>query len=166
MTTIASMPTSDTLEIKTPMLPFLQGLHQRWIEEVRRVLDPARANDAGLWMRWRAIQYLKASFTRRFVREQRAVMNLHSQLTGTQATHLWAAGELLTQLLANLSPEIGLCHRQTEFATTSLTILDALEYWCQQVEEALGGVRWGKVSPESRHLFEVITWDEEVEGYQ
>jgi hypothetical protein len=162
MTTIASVPTGNTLEIKTPMLAFLQGLHQRWIQEVRRVLDPARAADAGPWLRWRALQYLETGFTRRFERERRAVSSLHGQLTRDQAVHVWAAGELLTQLLGNLEHLVGLCHRGAEFSTASLTLLEALEYWCQQVEEALGGVRWGWVSPESRVLFEVIGEDEEV----
>jgi hypothetical protein len=42
--------------------------------------------------------------------------------------------------------------------------MNALEYWCGQVEEALGGVRWGHVPPESRNLFETITYDPAAHG--
>lgn len=42
--------------------------------------------------------------------------------------------------------------------------MNALEYWCRQVEETLGRVRWGELSPQSRHLFEVITYDEKTQG--
>jgi hypothetical protein len=85
-------------------------------------------------------------------------------LTGAQASHLWAGGELLTQLVERLEHLTGLCHRSEEFSGVTLSLLTALDYWCQQVEEALGPVRWGEVPPESRHLFEVITEDDLVEG--
>jgi hypothetical protein len=164
MTAATTLRTANTFEIKTPMLGFLQGLHERWLREVRWVLDPARQDEAGLWIRWRAIQYLEAGFARRFGREQRAVISLHGHLTGAQASHLWAAGELLTQLLERLNQLVGLCHRAKEFSAVTLTVLTALEYWCQQVEDALGAVRWGEVPAECRCLFEVISDDDEVQS--
>jgi hypothetical protein len=42
MTAATTLRTGNTLEIKTPMLAFLQGLHQGWLREVRGILDPAR----------------------------------------------------------------------------------------------------------------------------
>jgi hypothetical protein len=164
MTAATAVLTGNTSEIKTPMLAFLQGQHERWLQEVREILDSARQDDAGLWLRWRAIQYLGNGFARRFERERRAVISLHDHLSGAQASHLWAAGELLTQLLGRLNDLVGLCHRAEEFSAVSLNLLNALDYWCQQVEDALGPVRWGKVSRESRHLFEVISEDDSVNG--
>jgi hypothetical protein len=138
------------------MLPFLQGQHQQWLREVRWVLDPARQPEAGVWMRWRAIQYLATGFSQRFTRERRAVMSLHEHLTAPQASHLWAAGELLTLLIERVKSLVGLCHRSEEFSAVTLNILAAVEYWCGQVEDALGAVRWGEVSAESRHLLGII----------
>jgi hypothetical protein len=146
------------------MLEFLQGLHRAWLEEVRNVLDPALQAEAGAWMRWRAVQYLETGFARRFGRERQAVASLHAHLTPAQATHLWAGGELLTQMLARVNQSVGLCHHVDEFAAMAHNLLAAVEYWCQQVEEALGPVRWGGVLPEARHLFEVISYDELAEG--
>ncbi len=88
--------------IKTPMQSFLAGTHDRWLDEARRVLDPARDPSAGTWLRWRAIEYLETGFRRRFERERRAVESLRERLTAAQARHLWAAGELLTQVLEGL----------------------------------------------------------------
>jgi hypothetical protein len=85
-------------------------------------------------------------------------------LTGSQASHLWAGGELLVQLLESLGHRVGLCQRGEQFSSLTLTVMSALEYWCRQVEDALGRVRWGDVSPESRRLFELITYDEVVHG--
>jgi hypothetical protein len=59
---------------------------------------------------------------------------------------------------------VGLCQRGEEFSSLALTVMNALEYWCRQVEEALGGVRWGHVPPESRGLFETITYDPAAHG--
>jgi hypothetical protein len=164
MTAATAWRIGNTLEIKTPMLGFLQGQHERWLREVRGILDPARDVEAGLWIRWRAIQYLDTAFARRFDRERRAVISLHTRLTGAQASHLWAAGELLTQLLGSLNHLVGLCHRAEEFSAVTLSVLTASEYWCQQVEDALGAVRWGEVSAECRHLFEVISDDDLMQG--
>lgn len=146
--------------VKTPMLAFLEGTHDQWLREVRDVLDPATHQGAGVWLRWRAMEYLETGFRRRFERERRAVISLQGRLTAAEAGHLWAAGELLVQLLESLPHRVGLCQREEQFASVARTVTSALEYWCRQVEEALGRVRWGDVPPEARGLFEVITFDE------
>ena len=164
MTAIAAPKAGNREVVKTPMLAFLEGMHDQWLQEVRGALDPAREEAAGIWMRWRAIEYLETGFKRRFERERQAVFSLHGRLTGAQAGHLWAGGELLAQLLESLGHRVGLCQRGEQFSSLTLTVMSALEYWCRQVEDALGRVRWGDVSPESRRLFELITYDEVVHG--
>ena len=164
MTAIAAPKAGNREVVKTPMLAFLEGMHDQWLREVRGALDPAREEAAGIWMRWRAIEYLETGFKRRFERERRAVFTLHGRLTGAQASHLWAGGELLVQLLESLGHRVGLCQRGEQFSSLTLTVMSALEYWCRQVEDALGRVRWGDVSPESRRLFELITYDQVVHG--
>jgi len=164
MTAIAAPKAGNRQVVKTPMLAFLEGMHDQWLREVRGALDPAREEAAGIWLRWRAIEYLETGFKRRFERERRAVFTLHGRLTGAQASHLWAGGELLAQLLESLGHRVGLCQRGEQFSSLTLTVMSALEYWCRQVEDALGRVRWGDVSPESRRLFELITYDEVVHG--
>lgn len=164
MTTIAPPQQRRPSTIKTPMLPYLEGLHDQWLREVGDVLEPARDDEAGIWLRWRAIEYLVTGFRRRFERERRAVFSLHGRMSGTQTSHLWAAGELLAQLLESLGHRVGLCQRTEQFCSLAFTLMNALDYWCRQVEEALGRVRWGDVSSQSRHLFEVITFDETTLG--
>ena len=164
MTTIAHTEVDSLPAIKVPMRPYLAGLHEQWREEVRRVLDPAREEGAGIWRRWWALEYLQGGFRRRFERERRAVFSLHIRLTPDQAGHLWAGAELITQLLGGLPHRVGLCQCDSDFASVALTLAGAIEYWCYQVEDALGPVRWGDVPPESRGLFETITFDEVLIG--
>ena len=164
MTTVVS-PTVGSLPIvKVPMRAYLEGLHGQWREEFRGVLDPAREEGAGTWRRWRALEYLQGGFRRRFERERRAVFTLHERLTADQAGHLWAGAELVMQILDGLHHRIGLCQCDPRFASLTLTLTNALEYWCTQVEDTLGPVRWGDVPPESRGLFETITYDEVLLG--
>ena len=164
MATIAPQGIGDPPVVKTPMRAYLGGLHEQWLEEVRRVIDPARQVTAGTWLRWRTIEYLGAGFKRRFERERLAVSSLHERFTADQASHLWVGEELVTQLLESLGRRVGLCQREAEFASVTLTLINALEYWCRQVEDALGPVRWGAVPPESRRLFETITYDDVLLG--
>jgi hypothetical protein len=164
MTAIAPPETGNPALVKTPMLAYLGGMHDQWLQEVRGVLDPARDEQAGTWLRWRAMEYLETGFKRRFERERRAVFSLHGRLSGPQASHLWAGGELLVQLLESLGHRVGLCQRGKQFSSLALTVMNAVEYWCRQVEDALGPVRWGDVSPESRGLFETITYDPASHG--
>jgi hypothetical protein len=146
------------------MRAFLEGSHDQWLQEVRRVLDPATDEAAGIWLRWRALEYLETGFSRRFVRERRAVLSLHGRFTDAQASHLWAAGELMARLLESLHHRVGLCQRGEEFTALALTLITALEHWWRQVEEVLGPVAWEEVSPESRGLFEIINFDEADHG--
>ena len=158
MTTISLPETSSPPRVKVPMRGYLGGLHDQWRDEVRGAVDPACEPAAGTWRRWRAVDYLQHGFKRRFERERRAVASLHQRLSPEQSRHLWVGGELLGQLVDSLD-RVGFCQREAEFVPTMLNILNALDYWCREVDDALGPVRWGDVSPESRGLFETITYD-------
>jgi hypothetical protein len=164
MTATALLTVGSPPAIKTPMLAFLQGTHEQWIREVRRVLDPARGEDAGIWLRWHAIDYLETGFKRRFERERVAVYSMHGRLTGPQAGQLWVSGELVAQVLENVRHQVGLCHRAEQFSSLALTLLAALEHWCREVEASLGPARWGEVEADSRALFETISCDDTLLG--
>ena len=164
MTAIATPRIESRELVRTPMRAFLEGTHDQWLGEVKRVLDPASDAGAGIWLRWRALEYLETGFSRRFERERRAVLSLSGRFTDAQASHLWAAGELLAQLLESLRHRVGLCQRGEQFTALALTLMTALNHWCRHVEEVLGSVSWGDVSHESRGLFEVITFDEANHG--
>jgi hypothetical protein len=164
MTAIAPPEAQPVPVVTTPMLGFLVGMHDQWRREVGDVLEPASGEGAGIWLRWRAIEYLETGFRRRFQREQEAVGCLQYRLPDDQQRHLWTTGELLTQLLGSLGSRVGLCQRSEQFSMVALTIMTALEYWCRQVEESLGQVRWGDVPAECRRRFELITYDELTQG--
>jgi hypothetical protein len=92
------------------------------------------------------------------------VSSLRQHLTEAQVRHLWTGGELMIQLLDGLRHRVGLCQRESLFSALAATVVTALEYWCREVEGSLGRVRWGEVPPESRRLFELITYDPLTQG--
>ena len=47
MTATAPLDVGSQPAVRTPMLPFLQGLHEQWLREVRSVVDPARSDLPG-----------------------------------------------------------------------------------------------------------------------
>ena len=55
---------------------------------------------------------------------------------------------------------MGLCHHAEQFSSLALAFMNALEYWCHEVEEAPGTGALGEVAAQSRVLFETITYDE------
>lgn len=164
MTTLTHSDVGSPSVIKVPLRAYLEGLHEQWRQEVASVLDPARADAAGTWRRWRAIDYLQTGFKRRFERERRAVFSLHERVTGDDASHLWVGAELLTRLVDSLGYRVGLCQSDAQFVSVTLAVTNALEYWCRQVEDALGPIRWGEVSPGTRSLLETITYDDVLLG--
>ena len=44
---------------------------------------------------------------------------------------------------------VGRGHHAEQFSSLALTFMNALEYWCHEVEEALGPVPWGEVAAQS-----------------
>jgi hypothetical protein len=49
-------------------------------------------------------------------------------------------------------PLVGVCPRAEEFSTMTLKLLNAIDHWCHEVEDALGQLTWDDVSDEARRL--------------
>lgn len=118
--------------------PSLQRAHARWLEDVSAVLGAAQQPGAGTWARWTAVRYLQTTFLHRLEQERRMVRSVAAHLSEQQQTTLWALGELLDTLRAQLDHLVGLCHRAGEFASVAGKIQKALGYWCREVDEDLG----------------------------
>jgi hypothetical protein len=46
----------------------LRPIHNTWVEETRRFLDPAMESNADFWTRWAAVRYLSDDFRDRYRR--------------------------------------------------------------------------------------------------
>jgi hypothetical protein len=127
---------------KAALGPWLEEVHGAWMQEVLGVIDGARASDGGIWVRWGAVRYLNSTFAGRLQRSRAALERLRPHLADDAAARLWAVGELLDQLRAQLDRVVALHQTGDEFSTVAVKLLRALGCWCREVEQALGAVQW------------------------
>ncbi|HEX3233970.1 MAG TPA: hypothetical protein VHR41_07215 [Gemmatimonadales bacterium] len=130
----------------------LERIHAPWLKEVAEMLEPTQHEDAGVWSRWNAIRYLNSTFAERLLRERTALADVPRTLTDSEATTLWALGELLDLLSDHLQHLVGLCQHGAEFTSFTRELRQALEHWCHSTEETLGRVAWDKVPRQSQKL--------------
>jgi hypothetical protein len=138
--------------VPATMRPLLEQIHAPWLKEAAAMLEPTRHDDAGVWSRWIFIRYLNTTFVQRLAREREALAGVPRDLTGSEATTLWALGELLDLEREHLHHLVGLCQHGTEFTAFAGKLLETLEQWCHSIEDDLGRVRWSEVPDQSQEL--------------
>lgn len=111
--------------------------YRDWFDDVQQVLAPVREPAAGVWDRWRAIQYLEHSFAPRFRREQAAVQAAAAEGPSACTTHLWALGELIELLVGELGDLGQFVQAGASFSTTAGKLLRAFECWCEEAEPVM-----------------------------
>jgi hypothetical protein len=122
--------------------PWLEEAHGTWMQEVLGVIDGARATDAGIWVRWGAVRYLDTTFAGRLQSARNALERLRPHFADDAAARLWAVGELLEQLRAQLDRVVALHQSGDEFSSVAVKFLRALGCWCREVEQSLGELEW------------------------
>jgi len=111
--------------------------HRAWLDEVQQELGPACEPEAGVWGRWRAVQYLEHVFAPRFRHEQAAVNGIAAQCPPACAMHLWALGELIELLLDQLAELGHMVQRGACFVEAAGKFLRAFQCWCEETEHAI-----------------------------
>ncbi len=125
-----------------PLRLWLAEVHGAWMQEVLGVLDGARSADADIWERWAAVRHLNGVFAQRLQQSRAALERLRPHLADDAASRLWAIGELLDQLRAQLDRTVALHQSAEEFSTVAVKFLRALGCWCREVEQSLGEAEW------------------------
>lgn len=130
----------------------LSPLHDAWVEEARRFLEPAATASPPFWDRWSVVRYLNDQFQARYALERALLEELRPFL---QAHHLdaIAAGEERVARLRLGLDRIGR-RRGTaaEFAHLTGEFLTALELWCAEIELAVGHIEPGDLPEEGARI--------------
>ena len=114
----------------------LSPLHEAWVEEARRFLEPASTATAPFWERWSVVRYLNDRFPRRFdlervlVRECRPLVNQH------HVDAMEAGAERLARLRLGLDRAGRRRGTAAEFAPLVEEFMLTLELWCAEIELA------------------------------
>ncbi|HEU4647703.1 MAG TPA: hypothetical protein VFS33_01490 [Gemmatimonadales bacterium] len=115
----------------------VRASYRDWLDDVQQVIEPAREPEAGVWGRWRAIQYLEHSFAPRFYQEQTAVQALAAECASACTTHLWALGELIALLVDELGDLGQLVQAGASFSIMAGKFLRAFQCWCEEAEQVV-----------------------------
>ena len=125
----------------------LEPVHHEWLRELRSSMQAAESH-SDILARWRAIRYIDTVFAPRFERERVDIEELSLSLGSGQRRQLWAAGELVALSLWQLGHAVGLCHDGARFASTTDSLLRAVEYWFGSVEAIAGPMSWDDMPSE------------------
>lgn len=129
-----SMNTANPVD--EPLGVVLHPIHEGWLEEARRFLDPALDPRADFWTRWAAVRYLNDEFLGRFRWELALVDEFHPFLAADTSERVRCEGARLARLRLEID-RIGR-RRSTaaEMASATRDFLGQLSLWCAEIEAA------------------------------
>jgi hypothetical protein len=127
-------------------------LHDAWMADADRVLEPMMHWEATFWDRWTAVNYLREQFPERLRLEQELLTELHAFLTPELNERLRMQIERLARLHHDLE-QLG--QRRTpasEMARAVRELLEALRLWYAEIELAAGGIRRKDIGTQADQL--------------
>jgi hypothetical protein len=127
-----------------PLDTVLRSIHNAWIEETRRFLDPAI--EAG------AVRYLSDDFRSRYRRERALVDELRRFLRSDMAERLVREGDRLFRLRLELDRIGRRRGTAAEVAAGTLDLLEQLGVWCTKIELAAAGLTRDALPAEASDL--------------
>jgi len=135
-------PAGDTLE------GAVRTVHDRWISETERFLEPVLTAKASFWDRWSGVRYLGDRYDDVFQSERALVEEMRSFLLPDEAERLRQGAQALERLREELD-ELGR-RRGTAVgvAATAREFLDRLKLWCAEIELAAARIPAATLTPE------------------
>ena len=130
----------------------LRPIHNTWVEETRRFLDPAIEPGANFWTRWGAVRYLADDFRDRYRRERALVDQLRPFFRLNVAERLGREGDRLFRLRLELDRIGRRRGTAAEVAAGTRELLEQLGVWCAEIELAAGALTRDTLPAEARDL--------------
>jgi hypothetical protein len=130
----------------------LRPIHEAWVRDARRFLEPALEPGADFWTRWAAIRYLSDDFREQYRLERALVDELRPFVPPDTAERLVGEGDQLVRRRLELD-RIGR-RRGTaeEVAAGTRDLLEQLGMWLVEIELAAAGIRCGELPTEGADL--------------
>ena len=134
----------------------LGPIHDDWISQTRRTVEPALSRDASFWDRWTAVRYLDDPFDDHYHHEVALVGSLVPLLPPAVAGRLTILTETLDQSRAQLD-QVGRRRGVARaVAVVAREFLDLFQLWCAEVEAALGGLQQENLPERSQQLLAAL----------
>jgi hypothetical protein len=135
-----------------PLEAVLRPIHNTWMEETRRFLDPAAEPGADFWIRWAAVRYLSDDFRDQYRRERALVDELRPFLRPDVAARLVREGDRLFRLRLELDRIGRRRGTAAEVAAGTRDLLEQLGVWCAEIELAANGLTRDALPAEATDL--------------
>lgn len=146
-----TMPTPAARD-EQPLDTVLRPIHETWVRQARRFLDPTLEPGADFWTRWGAIRYLSDDFREWYGLERALVDELRPFVPPKTAERLVKEGDRLASRRLGLD-RIGR-RRGTadEMAAGTRELLEQLGLWLAEIELAAADVHRGELPTEGANL--------------
>jgi hypothetical protein len=145
-------PATTSALREEPLDAVLRPIHNTWVEETRRFLDPAIEPRADFWTRWAAVRYLFDDFRDWYRRERALVDELRPFFRLDVAERLAREGDRLFRLRLELDRIGRRRGTAAEFAAGTRDLLEQLGVWCAEIELAADGLTRDALPAEATDL--------------
>ena len=135
----------------------LVTLHDRWLSETRRFVEPAASAGAGFWDRWTAVRYLADQFQAHFKLERALLVSLTTLIREDDAERLVTQAGELERLLAGLNQSGRRRGTGPAVADAVRQLMEGIAVWCAEFELATAGIPRDVLSENSTRLLEHVT---------
>jgi hypothetical protein len=123
-----------------PLDQALRGVHEAWIRQARRFLEPALGPRADFWTRWAAVRYLDDEFRDCFDLERRFLAELRPLLAPVTAERLVLEADRVFRLRLEVDRAGRRRGTAEEVAAAAAALLDQLVLWLAEVEQGAVGL--------------------------
>jgi hypothetical protein len=159
---VTAVPPKTAIPAEQPLDAVLRPIHEGWLEDARRHLDPALSPSAEFWSRWSAVRYLNDEFLGRFEWERALVDELHAFLADDASEQLRQEGARLARLRLEIDRIGRRRGTAAEVAATSRGFLEQLGLWCADIEAAAGRIPRESLTMEGATLLAHLETAEEL----
>ena len=135
----------------------LVPLHDRWLNEIRRFVEPAASAGAGFWDRWTAVRYLADQFRDHFRLERALLVSIANLLRPDDAERLISQATELERMLSELDRVGRRRGTGPAVADEARRLMEAIAVWCAELEVATAGLRREMLSPQAARVLEHVT---------
>jgi hypothetical protein len=135
-----------------PLEASLRPCHAGWLENARRLVEPALEPNADFWARWAAVRYIADDFREHYRLERALVAELRPFLRPDVAERLVRQAEHVFRLRLDLDRIGRRRGTSEEFAGCARYLLEQLGLWCAEIERASRGITRDALPPEGQQI--------------
>ena len=126
--------TGDTIDAR--LIP----VHDNWMADAARFLNPVTDKEATFWERWAAVRYVEEQLAMRVGSERALLHQLRAFLAPEIMKRLRVQAERVSTLVENFKRVGRQRESAREVAHTARELAEALRLWYAEIEYAVGGI--------------------------